>query len=676
MELNKHNCARLAAVVAALASFTLGLRAEAKKFSIDDYFKVQEVSSAKISPDGTRVAFVRTAIVPDEKKKGEMKRTRDIYMVTLADNTLHRLTSHEKGSSGPAWSPDGRYLAFFSNRTDGSQIWLLDMKLGGEARPLTAWKGDIEDFVWSPDAARIAFVSADPKKDDGEGEAKAKNEDPYVITRTHYVADGEGYFGDPREWRHIWVLALDDPGHPKKVTDGPYDDGYLAWSPDGRLIAFSSNRTGDDDNNDNTDIFTVPSSGGEAKKLTTNPGADSSPKFSPDGTWIAYIGITEPNNLYNYRRLFIVPAAGGEPRRLGAGLDREMGSIEWSPEGDAVYGLVPDRARVHLYRFSVKDGAASPIMTGESRMDSLDLAPGKNMLAFSREDNDHPAEVYTARADGAEPVQRTFLNAEWLAGLRLGRTEKIEFKNNDGQTVEGFALYPPDFDAARRYPLILIIHGGPQGTDGNDFTPECQWYAANGYVVLRVNYRGSSDYGESWQSAIKRNWYVKEFDDLMSAVDAAIARLSADPKKLYVTGLSYGGIMTNWIVTHTNRFAAAVSERSTVDNFSCFGVDDCAYWYEKDFGLPYKEENFRLYRRTSPIAYIENVRTPLLLMQCLEDHRCPLPQALQFYMGLKKLGRAETQLVLYPREPHGIREIPHQKDRLERIVGWFTRHTT
>jgi dipeptidyl aminopeptidase/acylaminoacyl peptidase len=652
----------------------VGLAAGTRTFTVDDYFKIQEVSAVRISPDGTRIAFVRTAAVPDEKKPGEMRRTHDIYLVTLADDRVERLTTHEKGSSSPAWSPNGGSLAFLSGRTDPAQIWLLDMKLGGEARQLTDWKGAIEEFAWSPDGRRIAFVSPDPKKEEKEGAPHPNKDDPYVITRTKYLYDGEGYFGNPREFRHIWVVSLDAPGNPIKVTDGPFDDREIDWSPDGKLIAFVSNRTGDDDNNDNSDIWTVSTEGGEVKRLTTNRGSDTGPRFSPDGKWIAYTAITEPNNLYNYRHLFVIPSAGGAPRRLGAELDREMSGLAWSGDGSAVFGLVADQARVHIDRFSLGDGKVATVLAGECRFDSLDLARAQGVFAFAREDNDHPAEVFTAATDGRGLVERTFLNKEWLADLRLGRTEKIQFKDTDGLAVAGFLLTPPDFDPGRTWPLILKIHGGPQGTDGNDFTPECQWYAANGFIVLRVNYRGSSDYGEAWMGAIRTRWYEKEFDDLMSAVDAALTRLPVDPKRLYVTGVSYGGIMTNWIVTHTARFRAAVSERSTVDNFSSYGVDDCAYWYEKDFGLPYREANFALYRKTSPITYIENVRTPILLMQCLEDHRCPLPQALQFYMGLKKLGKAEAELVLYPREPHGIRELSHQRDRLVRVVDWFTRH--
>jgi dipeptidyl aminopeptidase/acylaminoacyl peptidase len=302
------------------------------------------------------------------------------------------------------------------------------------------------------------------------------------------------------------------------------------------------------------------------------------------------------------------------------------------------------------------------------------LSKDNEFFAFISEDNDHPVDLFTASLDGKVIQQRTHLNQKLMDDLLIGQTEKVEFKNPDGQTVEGFVIKPPDFDPQKKYPLILKIHGGPQGTDGNYFYAEGQWYAANGYIVLLVNYRGSSDYGEAWQGAIAKNWYVKEYDDLMAAVDFMCQKEYVDPKKLCVTGVSYGGIMTNWIVGHTNRFAAAVSERSTVDNFSCYGVDDCYPWYEKDFGLPYEEENFALYRKTSPIVYIKNCKTPILLMQCIEDHRCPLPQAFQFYMGLKKLKQAEVQLVLYPREPHGIKEIPHQRDRLQRIVAWFDKY--
>lgn len=646
---------------------------EKRKIIIDDYFRIKRISDIQISPDSKRIAFVKREIVPDEEKEGKLKRIRDIYMITLEDNKIHRLTTHPKGASYPRWSPDGGYLAFLSSRTEKSQIWLLDMKFGGEARQLTYWEAEIEEFSWSPDAKHIAFISPDPKKKK-EKEKEKKKDDPYVITRTKFLYDGIGYFGDPREWKHIWILSLSDSKNPTKLTDGNFDDGSIRWSPDGSLIAFVSNRTGGDDNNDNTDIWIVPSQGGEVRQITTNIGADYSPRWSTEGKFIAYIANTDPNNLYKLNRLWVASAQDGKPRCLSHGLDRGVMNIAWSRNSRFIYGLVPDKARVHAYRFSLKDGEISKVLGGERRLYQLALSKDSTFFAFTLEDNDHTAELYTATVEEKKLVPRTQLNKELLSELQLGKTEKIQFKNPDGQTVEGFVLKPPDFDPGRKYPLILKIHGGPQGTDGNYFSAEGQWYAANGYVVLWVNYRASSDYGEAWQEAIARNWYFKEYDDLMAAVDYMCQKEYIDPKRLGVTGVSYGGIMTTWIVGHTDRFAAAVAERFTVDNFSCYGVDDEALWYEKDLGLPYDEDNFNLYRILSPITYIKNCKTPILLMQCLEDHRCPLPQALQFYMGLKKLKKAETQLILYPRESHGIREIPHLSDRLKRIISWFDRY--
>lgn len=647
-----------------------------RKMTVDDYFKIKEISDLQISPDREKIIFVRKDIIPEEKKKGELRRTQDIYMISISDNEIHRLTTHEKDSFYPRWSPDGRYIAFLSSRTRKNQIWLLDMELGGEAQQLTDWTPEIEEFAWSSDSKHIAFISPDLKKEDNAKgkEEKAKRDDPYVITRTMFLYDGKGYFGDPRERKHIWILSLAEPKNPKKITDGDFDDSSIQWSPDGSQIAFVSNRTGDDDNNDNTDIWIVPSGGGEVKQITKNIGSDSSPRWSPDGRFIAYISNPEPNNLYKLNRLCIISVDGGIPRHLSESLDREVTNIFWSQDSKLIYGLVPDKARIHLCSFSLKNGQIKKIVQGERRLDQLAFSKENNFFALTLEDNNHPPELFTVTLDGKELIPRTHFNQELLAELSLGQTEKIQFKNPDGQTVEGFVLSPPDFNPSNKYPLILKIHGGPLDADGNYFSAEGQWYAANGYLVLWVNYRGSSSYGEAWQETIARKWYFKEHDDLMAAVDFMCQKEYVDAKRLGVTGVSYGGIMTNWIVCHTDRFSAAVSERSTVDNFSCYGVDDVAYWYEKDLGLPYDEENFALYRKLSPLTYIKNCQTPILIMQCMEDHRCPLPQAFQFYMGLKKLKKAETQLVLYPRESHSIQEIPHVADRLKRIVAWFDKY--
>ncbi len=656
-------------------TFALASAEEKRKIIVDDYFRIKDISDIQISPDRKNIAFVKREIIPDPKKKGELKRTRDIFMLDLEDNSLHRSTTHEKGSSYPRWSPDGRFLAFLSGRIKENQIWLLDMEHGGEANQITDWKQEIEEFSWSPDSKHLIFISTDFKDEkQREEEKKAKKDDPYVITRTKFLYDGIGYFGDPREFKHLWIISLDCSKKPKKITEGCFDHSDPRWSPDGRHIAFVSNRTGDDDNNDNTDIWIVSSEGGAPQQITTNVGADSSPRWSPDGRFIAYVSNPEPNNLYKLNYLCVVSPEGGPPVCLSNSLDRDVHNLVWDKDSKAVYGLVPDKARVHVYKFTLEDKKIKRIITGERRLDQLCISKDNHFFAFTLEDNDHPSELFTVSLDGQNLMQRTHLNQELLDELLLGKTEKIVFKNPDGQDVEGFVLFPPDFNAQKKYPLILKIHGGPQGTDGNYFSAEGQWYAANGYIVLWVNYRGSSDYGEAWQEAIAVDWYFKEYDDLMAAVDFMCEKDFVDSERLGVTGVSYGGCMTSWIVGHTDRFAAAVPERFVVDNFSSFGVDDTAYWYEKDFGLPYDEKNFTQYRKTSPILYIKNCTTPILIMQCMEDHRCPLPQALQFYMGLKKLKKAEAQLVLYPRESHGIKETLHLADRLRRIVDWFDKY--
>ncbi len=663
---------RLAAA-AALASAVLSVVSAGAAHGSDkrlltpaDVYNLQAVADPRVSPDGKLVAFTVTHM--DAKEDAQ---DADVWMVPFAGGEARRLTSSPKREGSPRWSPDGRYLAFLSAREGKkAQVWLLD-RAGGEAVRLTDYKADVSEIAWSPDGKRLALVVDDVDPDDPDllPEGTKPHPRPIVIDRRQFKRDGEGYLRSFRKHVHLIDLAAKTS---EQLTSGPYDDAEPAWSPDGRSLAFVSNRTPDPDANQNTDVFVVAAEPGAAPRaVTTSPGADSSPAWSPDGRSIAYLAGGDPKEMwYATNDVAVVPAAGGAPRILTAKLDRNVESPRFTPDGTAVLFLLEDGGNRHLASVPAAGGKVTGLVSGERDVAAFDIG-GRGEIALLTSQPDQPNEVAALGPGASGLVRLSHVNDAFLAGIRLAPVERLKVKSADGTPIDAFLTLPPDAQTGRRLPTVLRIHGGPTSQFSTAWNLEWQILAAHGYLVVAANPRGSSGYGHDFAHAIWADWGHKDFEDVMAAVDGAIAKGLADPDRLGVGGWSYGGILTDYVITQTGRFKAATAGASETDYFADYGTDQYQYEWETELGLPWQHPE--LWQKLSPFFRVERITTPTLFLGGAEDTNVPVLNSEQLYQAMKRLGR-DTELVIYPGENHGIRRPSFLEDRFRRYLDWYDRH--
>ena len=655
-------------VATALSVAAAPAGADTRALRVDDVFALKQVADPRLSPDGTWVAYTVRTMDPKADESDV-----DVYMAPLAGGDALRVTTSKKPESQPRFSPDGRYLAFLSER-DGKkgQVWLLERR-GGEAVKLTDYKGGVSSFEWSPDSTRLAVVAADPDpdappEDDEKPAAEKKTPPPIVIRRLQFKRDTEGYLRERRS--HIYVFDVKEKTS-VPVTRGPYDDADPAWSPDSQSIAFSSNRTPDADANRNTDIFVVAAKAAQTPRaVASDPRSAAHPVFSPDGRTIVFVSGGDPKDMwYAPGHLAAVSAGGGPATPLTAGLDRAVSRPRFSADGRWIYFLLEDGGNRHLARIPAGGGAVERVVAGEREISAFDLGT-KGEIVVLESQLDHPDEVSAASAGGT--LRRiTRVNDEFLKGIRLGRVERFKAKSADGTAIDGFLTYPPDAPPGRKLPAVLRIHGGPVDQFGNTFSFEWQVLAANGYAVVAANPRGSSGYGLAFSRAIWADWGNKDFSDVMAAVDHAVSMGVADPERLGVGGWSYGGILTDNVITRTGRFKAAISGASEANYFSNYGTDHYQYEWETELGLPWR--NVDRWVKMSPWFSVEKITTPTLLMGGADDMNVPLLNSEQLYQALRRLG-VPTELVIYPGQNHGIRKPSYVRDRLQRYVAWYDRY--
>ncbi len=643
--------------------------------TIDDYFQIREVSQPEISPDGQWVAYaVRTRMLKEDKNEQRL------WMVSTHGGDPIPLTAEGVSSSHPRWSPDGKYLAFLSARNNGkTQVWLLS-RLGGEAAHLTDIPQGVDDFEWSPDSTRLVLILRDPKPEDLEAAkdkdkdkpaAKPKTPPPFVIDRLQFKRDTVGYLDRRRTHLYVFDVASKKSA---QITSGDFDDSEPAWSPDGKQLAFSSNRsTPDPDRTYNSDIWVAAADNSDKGKhltqITTNPGPDRSPAWSPDGKWIAFISQTDLKAMiYATHHLAIAPSSGGEAKVLTLAFDRSIRRPRFSSDGRSIYFIADDDGTENLCRIAVTGGEVMRPIGGPLVVASYSLSKD-GAIAAQISTLDRPDEIFLSNEKDLTRLTKT--NDALFSQLRLAQADYVHFKSKDGTSVSGYLYKPVDYAPGKKVPTLLNPHGGPVGQYSASFYHLAQLYAANGYAVLLPNPRGSSGYGQKFCEAIFADWGNKDFQDDMAMVDYAVAQGIADPDKLGVGGWSYGGMSTDFIIAQTTRFKAAISGAGIALMTSGYGHDQYIRDYDSELGRPW--ENKAVWEKISPYYRVNNITTPTLFMGGDVDWNVPIIGGEQMYQALKSLGRT-TELVVYPGEFHGFTTPSHIKDRLERYLAWYAHY--
>ncbi|MCH2451923.1 MAG: S9 family peptidase [Gemmatimonadetes bacterium] len=634
--------------------------AQQSTLGIDDQFAIQAVANPKLSPDEQWVAYtVRTTSIELEKSETRL------WMISTSGGVPIPMTSKGYSVSNVEWGPEGGHLSFIASKNSGeSQVWQLDLR-GGEAQQITSVEQGVQSYEWSPDGSKLLLTLQDPQEEKDE----EKTAEPWVITRLQIKRDGRGYLTDTRH-SHLYVFDIETQAL-KQITSGRWDESQPSWSPDGRLVAFVSNRTEDPDANSNSDIWIVSvdntDKGQTLLQLTTYPGSDSSPSWSPDGKWITYVtDDTDPQfSSLSVNQLAMVSSAGGPRKLVHPDLDRNVRNPQFDSEGENILVSIEDSGERYLGKIQVQGSNLERISKEGYTMSSFSAAAsGATSLVLS---SPHlPSEVFLI--DDDDHKQLTHTNENFIQTLNLAEVTNIHFPSKDGTSIEGWIFTPPGYDSSLRYPTILRIHGGPNGMYGVNFNFEAQLLAANGYVVLLTNPRGSSGYGQDFSMALWQKWGIPDFDDVMAGIDYVLDAGYADPNRLGVGGWSYGGILTNYVITKSERFSAAITGASMGLLVANFGHDHYQLGNEREWGLPW--ETREIWENLSPFNSIEKVTTPTLVMGGEKDWNVPIQNSEQIYQALRRMG-VPTQLIVYPGQPHGLRIPSYQKDRLERYLAWY-----
>jgi len=644
---------------------------QARPLEISDMFQIKRVGAPVVSPDGDWIAYTVSTPSSPEKRGGTQ-----IWMApTSGEGDPLPMTAVGYSASSPKWSPDGKYLSFMASRGDSAQtqVWVLDRRMG-EGQQLTKEKWGINGFEWSPDGSKILLAIRDPDPIDTlPAHKKPKSTPPWEVDRLQFKRDRVGYITGNRR-THLFVFDVVTK-ETTQITSGDWDAGLGVWSPDGTRVAFVANRTEDPDANANSDIWVVGTDntdkGASLIQVTTNEGSDGQPAWSPDGEWIAHITSREPEIIwYDVSELALAKADGsGELRILTETLDRNVRSPRYSENGRSIFVRIEDSAENHLGRVNVRNGRLDRPISGKFSMGGFDLGPDDEIYA-SIARTDLPGEIFAADDDG-ELTQLTSVNESFFKKIRLGRVFDATFPSADGTEIEGIFYLPPGYQEGMKYPTLLRIHGGPVSQYSLSFNFEANLFAANGYVVVTTNPRGSSGYGQDFSHALWADWGNPDYDDVMGGVDYAIEQGWADPDKLGVGGWSYGGILTDHVITKTDRFKGAITGASEFLYVTNYGHDHYQLQWEKELGLPW--ENREAWERISPFNDVDKITTPTLIMGGEKDWNVPINNGEQLYQALRRMGKV-TQLVVYPGQGHGLAVPAYQVDRYERYLAWYDKY--
>ena len=654
---------RIVLLLVATAAVTAAAQTPGKRvIVVGDMYRLKNVGDPQLSPRGNWVAY--TVSSTDSAKD---KSDTDIWMTSWDGTQTIQVTSSPDGEAAPRFSPDGRYLSFLSSRQGGkgSQLWLLDRR-GGEARRITEFESGIRSYEWSPDARRIVLVMSDaPASKDSTKKPK-----PIVLDRYHFKSDAGGYLDTTHTHLYLFDLAT---SHSELLTPGRFDESNPAWSPDGKWIVFQSERVpGDPDRANNSDVFVIEArAGASPRQLTTFDGPDDCPcAFSPDGSTIAYLRGSGPKfSAYNEERLAVVPASGGASRVLTDALDRPVASPRYTADGESIVFLYTDDRARYVGEIPASGGAVKKLIDGRLVIGGLSTAKDGRMAVLSATAT-QPSEVFALENGSLRRLSHQ--NDAWLSNVQLATTEDVSFKARDGNEVHGLLVKPVGYVRGTKYPLLLRIHGGPNGQDQHAFSLERELFAANGYAVLNVNYRGSNGRGEKYQQAIFADWGDKEVVDLLAGVDYVVSTGIADPDRLGIGGWSYGGILTDYTIATTNRFKAAIAGAGSALQLSMYGADQYIYQYDNELWPPWKSQDLWI-RLSYPFFHADRITTPTLYMGGDKDFNVPVIGGEQMYQALRSLN-VPTELIVYPNQHHGLSLPSFNYDRLSRYLAWYDKY--
>jgi dipeptidyl aminopeptidase/acylaminoacyl peptidase len=660
------------ALAIALAIFASQSAFAKRGITAEDYLSFVFLGDAHLSPDGKQVAYVSTTI--DAKRN---RRNPAIWLVPTDGQTPpRRLTAEGLNANAPRWSPNGRVLAFLSARTvSGSaeparpQIYVLRMD-GGEAQVLTHLKNGVSSYQWAPDGKRIVAVSRSGPSD--KVDPADRKSDVRHYTHISYKFNDTGWFDDKRS--HLWVVDANSGAGQQLTSGDEWNDTDPQWSPDSSRIAFVSDRTGlEFDGGRNKDVWVIPADGGKLTKISDHEFEDDMPRWSPDGRRIAFAGRTHRGEA---PRLYVASSAGGGSSTLAANdMDLIPTQLQWGPGPEELRFEAGVKGETHVFRVDLAGHSGAPVTSGERGVHGYDINTQSGSMTYLANDFEHLDDLYIARLDGSGERKLTDANAKLWSDVEPAKVERLPYKSTDGWSIDGFLVKPVGWQPGRKYPMILSIHGGPAGMYGVDWFHEFQVYAAKGWAVFYCNPRGSTGYGEKFERGIVNNWGGMDYQDVMAGIDAALKRNPwIDTERLGVTGGSYGGYLTNWIVGHTNRFKAAVTLRSVSNFISDDGTRDGAYGHEDDF-KGFLFEDLDQYWNASPLKYAKNVKTPILVLHSDNDYRVPIEQGEQWFRALKHYG-VNAELVIFPRENHNLTRTGEPKHLVESLnwqVYWFQR---
>lgn len=661
--------------------------AQAKRaITFDDMMGMGRVSDPQISPDGKTIVFVVTWQLKDENKS-----TSNIYLVPVGGGAVKQLTNAKGQNNNPRWMPDGKSIAFISTRDNKSQIWMIPTD-SGEAKKISNIATEASGLVVSPDGKMFAFNSSvfPECKDEESNAQKLKAVEDSKVKAKIFTRLPYRFWNEYKDGKRNHLLVMpSEGGKSLDLTPGEFDTPPVdlggsvdyAFSPDSKEIIFTRNPDAMVATSTNNELYAIPVTGGspaaagEPKNISNNPANDNQPMYSPDGKYVAYRAMRRPGFESDKQELTLYERATGTKIRLTEDQDFSVGNVVWSPDAKTLYWTAEDKGNVSIFKTTVKDRKTTKL-SNEGFVSGLQITPDGKTLVFVKERSTLPTEIFSMNVKGKDVQQLSFINKEKTAALEMNPIENFWFEGAGGTKVHGFLLKPPAFDASKKYPLIFLVHGGPQGAWGDEFHYRwnTQMFASRGFVVIAINPRGSTGYGQQFTDEISKDWGGKVYEDLMKGLDFALASYPfIDANRMTAAGASYGGYMMNWMLGHTDRFKAIVSHDGVFNPFSAYGTTEELWFDEWEMGgTPY--DHPELYKKFSPMEYVKNFKTPTLVIHGQQDYRLDVSEGFQLFTALQRMG-VESKMLYFPDECHFVTKPQNSELWYKTVLDWIQDHT-